>query len=393
MPAANDAALPQPSLAARQHSAQVTAEIVAEVEASDDYISFERFMTLALYAPALGYYSSGSHKLGRGGDFTTAPEISPLFSQALARQAAEVLQQLGGGDILEFGGGSGVMAAEILLELERLQQLPQRYLLLEVSADLQQRQRQRLEQSCPHLRSRVEWLEQLPSPGFRGVVLANELLDALPFSRIYQLRDGWIELGVEVMEGTLWEAARLLTPDEPLSVAINNIAALQQLPSGYSTEISLQAADWVRTLPTFIDRATILIIDYGFPQAEFYHPQRSSGTMMCHYQHRAHSDPFFYPGLQDITAHVDFTAVADAALEVGMEVRGFTPQGQFLLGAGIVEHLSASLSPQQQMAQNHALKLLTLPAEMGELFKVMALGCHHPFTPSAFSLLDHRHRL
>ncbi|MBI5450440.1 MAG: SAM-dependent methyltransferase [Gammaproteobacteria bacterium] len=390
-------ALPAPPVEAQRLSEQLVAYIADEIRRSGGSIPFARFMELALYAPGLGYYSAGSDKLGQAGDFVTAPEISPLFSRALARQCAEVLAQCGG-SILEFGAGSGVMAAEMLQALSQAGQLPDQYLILDVSADLRQRQQQLLTQRVPELMDRVRWLDHLPA-SFRGVMLANEVLDAMPVHRIHWRAEGPQQLRVALdVHGTLaWAHGAVTEPR--LQAAINVITttcAGSFSGDEYVSEINLAAQDWLASVAESLERGALLLIDYGFPRHEYYHPDRCSGTLMCHYRHRAHDDALWWPGLQDITAHVDFTAVAEAAVAHGLTVAGYTSQAHFLLDCGLMQLLSEQVSDddlrgQLELAQQ--IKKLTLPHEMGELFKVMALtrGMTSPLT--GFTSRDQRGRL
>ena len=325
-------------------------------------------MELALYAPGLGYYMAGARKLGRDGDFVTAPELSPLFGQTLARQL-EQLAALGLSDILEIGAGSGALAADLLTELDRLGRAPGHYLILELSPDLRDRSRDTLAARVPRLLDRVAWLNALP-PAFTGVVIGNEVLDAMPV-HVYERRgDRILELGVALNQGRLDWAAR------PPSTTSPGPDPSCFPVDGYRSEIQFVAQGFVRSLGSALSRGVALLIDYGFPRHEFYHPQRASGTLMCHYRHRAHDDPFFLPGLQDITSHLDFSAIAQAARDSGLEVAGYTGQAQFLVNCGITEILSgtpasdaAAYAPLAAQAQ----KLLS-PAEMGELFKVIVFS-------------------
>jgi SAM-dependent MidA family methyltransferase len=328
-------------------------------------------MELALYAPGLGYYSGGLHKFGREGDFTTAPEVSPLFSQSLAVQCAQVLEKLEHADVLEAGAGSGVMAADILAELERLGQLPDRYFILELSGELRQRQRETLQAKVPHLLEKVQWLEALPLSGFRGVILGNELLDAMPVQRFRIDGDEVCELHV-VLEGDGF-AYQAGPAGKELLDAVRNIESQLGEPfaDGYESEINLAAQGWLHSISEIMDEGLLLFVDYGFPRHEFYHPQRSGGTLMCHYRHRAHPDPLVLVGLQDITAHVDFTAMAETAQACGLDVLGFTTQAHLLLSLGIEQRV-AQAGDVMQVAQQ--IKQLVLPSEMGELFKAIAFG-------------------
>ncbi|HEY5602355.1 MAG TPA: SAM-dependent methyltransferase [Gammaproteobacteria bacterium] len=385
---------PVPDEAARQHSQRLIRVLIDEIERCGGRISFERYMSLALTAPGLGYYVSGNQKLGARGDFVTAPEISPLFSRCLARQCAPILATLaeqGDAGVLEFGAGSGVMAADILLELERLGILPARYCILEVSGELQQRQQQTLQRAVPHLMDRLQWLESLPPAGFRGVVLANEVLDALPV-HVFFKEDGRLGEYYVAWNGEqfVWEKKGF--SNELLAARVTALS--RSLPDNYRSEINLAMDAWIASVAEFTRQAVVLIIDYGFPRHEYYHPQRDQGTLMCHYRHRAHDDPFVYPGLQDITAHVDFTALAEAADAAGLQVAGYNTQAMFLLANGLDTMLQAGdVNDPEFLNRCRQVKTLTLPGEMGELFKVMALtkGYHQPL--QGFQLQDLRARL
>jgi SAM-dependent MidA family methyltransferase len=361
-------ALPEPTPDARAHSDRVAEHIRGDIAASGGWISFARYMELALYSPGLGYYSAGAKKLGKAGDFVTAPEISPLYGQTLARQVQSIMR--GGFDeVLEVGAGSGALAATVLEELERAGSAPRNYFILELSADLRERSRDTLAARVPHLLERVAWLNRLP-PAFSGVVLGNEVLDAMPV-HIVRVKNGKIEEGgVGVRGGRLdwsWRSA---------SGELLDTARALELPEGFRTEIALAARGFVRSLAGVLEKGVALFVDYGFPRKEYYHSQRREGTLMCHYRHHAHADPFFLPGLQDITSHVDFSAVAAAARDGGLEVAGYTSQAQFLVNCGITEVMSRT--PSEDRANflplaNQANRLMS-PAEMGELFKAIALS-------------------
>ncbi len=415
--------LPAPDVAAQAHSDRLCALIREEIEASGGQITFARYMALVLYAPGLGYYSAGSHKLGQAGDFVTAPELSSLFSRCVARQCQQVLAQFsasGGGDILEVGAGSGVMAVDVLTELEALDCLPGHYFILEVSADLRQRQQQTVSTRVPHLAGRVCWidtLDTLPVAGFQGVVLANELLDAMPVHVFgvnasddrsqhpafydtctsvcgaYERYVAWDGAGQFVWRDGSLSDARL---DERIAMLINEQAHEGgEFAPGYISEINLAAEDWLRSIAALLTRGLVLLIDYGFPRHEYYHAQRSGGTLMCHYRHRAHPDPLILPGLQDITAHVDFTTLAEVASEAGLVVAGFTTQAYFLLSSGLGE-MAAAYDPadvRQHLRMTQQVKKLTLPSEMGELFKVMALTRDIDVPLLGFTFQDQRRRL
>ena len=360
--------LPEPSPEAREHSDRVAEHIRGEISASGGWISFARYMELALYAPGLGYYSAGAKKLGKAGDFVTAPEISPLYGQTLARQVREVLDA-GFDEVLEVGAGSGALAATLLEELERAGRTPRNYLILELSADLRERSRDTLAARVPHLLERVAWLNRLP-PAFSGVVLGNEVLDAMPV-HVVRTQGGRVEEGGVGVRSDRLDWSWRLASGGPLDAA----RALK-LPEGFRTEIQLAARGFMRSLAGVLEKGAALFVDYGFPEKEFYHPQRKDGTLMCHYRHHAHADPFFLPGLQDITSHVDFSAIAASARSGGLELLGYTGQAQFLVNCGITEVMSRT--PPEDEARflplaNQANRLMS-PAEMGELFKVIALG-------------------
>ncbi|VAW95187.1 SAM-dependent methyltransferase, MidA [hydrothermal vent metagenome] len=381
--------LPEPDGKAQAHSMALIRLIVDEIACAGGQISFARYMELALFAPGLGYYSAGSQKFGASGDFVTAPEISPLFSRCLARQTAEVLENLGGGDVLEVGAGSGIMAADLLAELALLGSLPEQYFLLELSADLRQRQRETLTQKVPHLLARVQWLDSLPDASFRGVVLANELLDALPVHRFRVEVSGLTERCVCWRDGR-FQWCRAEIDDAALAQCLAMLG--EGLPEGYESELNLTAGGWIGSVAALLQAGVVLLIDYGFPRHEYYHPQRDRGTLMCHYRHRAHDDPFVYPGLQDITAHVDFTAVAECAVDSGLNVLGYNTQGLFLLANGITE-LAQSDDEHEQRLLAQQVRTLTLPGEMGELFKVIALGRDYDAPLRGFMLQDLRGKL
>ena len=360
--------LPEPSDDARRHSDRLSETIRKEIDFAGGWIGFARFMELALYAPGLGYYVAGAAKLGSNGDFVTAPEISPLFGRTLARQIAQLLE-LSAGQVLELGAGSGTMAADVLGELQNVDRLPQRYLILETSPQFVERQRRTLQQRHPALKDRIEWISTLPEH-FNGVVIANEVLDALPVHLVAWRRDGLYERGVGWKDGFVW-SERPLRPG-----TLRSAAEAISAQADYVSEISLVAPALVRSLSAALRKGALLLIDYGFGRREYYHPQRSQGTLMCHYRHRTHDDPFFLPGLQDLTAHVDFTAIAEAGIEAGLKLLGYTTQAQFLVNSGItglLEHKSTQATGNRFALTAGVQKLLS-PAEMGELFKVIALG-------------------
>jgi SAM-dependent MidA family methyltransferase len=361
--------LPLPDPQAQKHSQQLCELIHHDIALQGGWIPFSRFMELALYAPGLGYYSAGASKFGAAGDFITAPEISSLFGRTLARQLADIMA-LSAPHILELGAGSGKLALDILAELERLEQLPVSYSILEVSADLRERQQALLRERLPHLAARVQWLDALPS-AISGALIANEVLDALPVHLVRWSDSRVLERGVASSGNNfIWEERLTETP------ALLELAQQIKVADGYLSEISLTARGLVSSLCERLDSGAVLFIDYGFGAREYYHPQRSTGTLMCHYRHHAHDDPFFLVGLQDITAHVDFTAIAESAIDHGAHLLGYTSQAHFLINGGITDLIS-DVSPdklREYLPLSAQIQKLTSPAEMGELFKVIALG-------------------
>jgi len=394
-----------PALAPEEeaHSRAVGALIRERIRAAGGWIPFEQYMDLALYAPGLGYYSAGSAKLGPGGDFVTAPEISDLFSRCLARQCAAALA--GGGEILELGAGTGRMAAVILESLDAAEALPQRYAILEVSADLAQRQRQRLGKLPPHIRDRVVWLERLPERPIRGVILANEVLDALPCRRFVTVAGGVRELGVAIepdtasggdsacADGRLVERQAAADPSLELACAALLGGLPEPLPDGYSSEICLAVDPWIAGVADCLERGLMLLFDYGLPRTHYYHPQRTAGTLRCHFKQRVHDDPYVNVGVQDITAWVDFTRVAEAAVASGLDVRGFATQAAFLLATGIERLVAEATDPVRRARLAGEARRLLLPGEMGEAFKAMALTRDLDEPLEGFALQDLRHSL
>lgn len=381
-------ALPTPTAEEQALSARLQQRIHGEITAAGGTIAFARFMELALYDPGLGYYAAGKEKFGAAGDFTTAPELGSLFARCLARPCQAILAQLDGGDILEVGAGSGALAADLLLELETLDALPERYLILELGTELRARQAETLRARVPQLLNRVHWLDKLPDT-VRGIVLANELLDALPAERFKVIEAGVNRLDVG------WENERFVWREQPAEAPMRSRVEPLALPPGYVSEINLQAEAWVRSVADVLQQGVLLLIDYGFPRHEFYHPQRAGGTLMCHYRHRAHDDPLILVGLQDITAHVDFSGVAEAGTRAGFTLAGYTSQAAFLIGCGL-EKLAASSDPgdvRAHLALTQQIKKLTLPHEMGELYKVIALGRGVREPLPGFTLHDRRGRL
>lgn len=381
--------LPPPPDHLRRLSEKLSALIRDEIR-DQGPIPFSRYMEMALYQPGLGYYSAGLHKLGAGGDFITSPELGSLFAACLARQIVEVAHQLGEYDILEVGAGSGHLAADVLQSLPA-GRLPGRYMILDRSADLKEVQRERMSSLAPEISLRVEWLDRPPDHPWRGVLLANEVIDALAVER-FLITDGSAEQMCVVDSENGFEWVSRPAPME-LANALTDLGV--EFPAPYRSEINLHLGPWLEAMTASLKQGLALFIDYGYPRREYYLDQRRDGTLICHYQHRAHDDVFFWPGLQDITSFVDFTRLAEAADHCGMQVAGYTSQALFLLGCGLGEELTAqtALSQDGGMALNAQARQLTLPGMMGERFQVMGLVRDLGFEPKGFSLLDLRHRL
>lgn len=340
-------------------------QIYIDIDAHHGKISFARYMEMALYTPGLGYYSAGATKLGENGDFVTAPEISSLFGQCIAKQCEQVLQP--SDSILELGAGTGKMAVDILKTLQ-----PKRYYILEVSADLKERQQQLLQTQVPELYDRIEWLSSLPEKNsFSGIIVANEVLDALPVHRFRLDKNGIQEIYVRKGKEGL-EFCYDIPSSPGLLEAVKNLqdGILKDIQD-YESEIHLSIPPLINSLADSLHRGLMLFIDYGFPAHEYYHPDRNCGTLMCHHQHRSHENPLILPGEQDITAHVDFTAVAYAAVNAGLQVKGYTDQASFLLGCGLMN--LAETSKQHPLKLSQEIQKLTMPHQMGELFKVIGL--------------------
>jgi SAM-dependent MidA family methyltransferase len=408
--------LPPLSPDEQQHSATVAIGLREAIAAAGGWLSFERFMEFALYAPGLGYYSAGSAKIGASGDFVTAPEVSDLFSRCVARQCAEVLS-LTGGEILELGAGTGRMAAAVLESLASDGVLPERYCILEVSADLAERQRERTRSLPARLRERLVWLERLPDHPIRGVVLANEVLDALPCRRFVvapgtqeraggssrsgeasptlatEIRPSVLELGV-ALDGDRF-VERASAPDDTLAQACEGLLRelAEPLAEGYTSEMCLRLEPWIAGIGERLEHGLMLLFDYGLPRSHYYHPQRGNGTLRCHFKHRAHDDPYINVGVQDITAWVDFTRVAEAAVAAHLEVAGFCTQAAFLLATGIERLAAEAVGPVEQTRRAGEARRLLMPGEMGEAFKVMALARDYDARPCGFALQDLRHSL
>ena len=385
------AELPRPDAAALAHSADVARAIRAAIEAADGWIPFERYMDIALHAPGLGYYAAGAAKLGAAGDFTTAPEMTPLFGAALAGQVEAILRATERREILELGAGSGRLARDLITALAARGAAPTRYAILEPSPDLAVRQRATLAALPPDLGERVAWLDTLPAT-VDGAILANEVLDAVPVHLVARAGGSYLERGVTLDPGT----GALAQADRPAPPWLATLAE-RRFPAAidYRSELNPAAEALVGELGRILVHGAVLVIDYGFGTAEYYHPQRDMGTLVCHYRHRVHHDPLLWPGLCDITAHVDFGALAGAGLRAGLAVAGFTSQAAFLLGCGILDQLATTGDPASQayLRAASAVQRLLSPAEMGELFKVLALSRGEGIEWPGFALGDRRHRL
>jgi SAM-dependent MidA family methyltransferase len=394
----------QEDAAMMEQSARLLALIREAVRSAGGTLPFDRFMELALYAPGLGYYAAGAVKMGPAGDFVTAPEISPLFGRCVATQCAEVLEVLGGGDLLEFGAGSGALAAEILTTLAAAERLPTRYLILEPSPDLAERQRALIAGRVPALAGRVQWVAAPPA-GLRGVVIANEVLDAMPVHRFCippETPPAGVAAAVQEVLISSTDLGLCEVTDAPVSAGLAAAVAALDLPvatlaRGICSEINLRLGPWVRMLGEHLAAGMLLCVDYGYPRREYYLPERRDGTLLCHHRHRAHADPYAHLGLQDITAHVDFTALAEAGTAAGLALAGYTTQANFLLGCGLDRHLhAAATDPEALLDLAAGAKQLVLPAAMGERFQVLALT--HGVVPPAsgwcgFAQRDLRSRL
>lgn len=361
------AQFPAPPADALAHSQRLRARLADLIGESGGWIPFSRYMQAALYEPGLGYYVAGARKFGEAGDFVTAPEVSPLFARCMAAQAAQALAA--GGDILELGPGTGALAAELFASLEAAGCAPERYLLLEVSPDLRERQRDCLARRHPSALHRFQWVDGLPE-AHRGFIVANEVLDTVPCERVGRLAGALVEWGVVATPaGFAWSSRPLADRGRA-----ERLARLMPCEGDYATECNPGAEALVRSVGESLAEGLALFIDYGYTEAEYYHPQRAAGTLRCHYRHRPHDNPFHLPGLEDITAHVDFSAMARAATSVGAEVMGFATQAQFLLSCGLAERLGQQADPLEQARENAAVQRLVGPGGMGESFKALAIG-------------------
>ena len=395
LPQFDTSPFPAPSADEQAHSNALAALIRSEIR-SQGAIPFWHFMEMALYAPGYGYYSAGKTKFGVAGDFITAPELGSLFARCVARAVSPVLRASEDADFLEVGGGSGAFAAAALQEWERIDRLPQRYRILDRSAELRERQRATLAAKVPHLLDRVDWPDVPPETPWRGVLFANEVIDALPVHR-FVMRDGEVReicIGVD-NAGHFVEVER-----EPDTMLVSAVQALHGdlghvLPDGYRSEVLPQLPWWIEAVCGQLQAGLAVFVDYGYPRREYYLPQRDDGTLICHYHHRAHGDALRWPGLQDITSFVDFTALALAGTHARLPLAGFNAQASFLIGAGILDLVeeAVGLSDIERYRLTQEVKRLTLPGEMGERFKVMCFARGVDAVPEAFTAYDQSRRL
>ena len=385
--------LPLPGAEASAVSAELLEKLQTCIAQHSGCLPFDDFMAAALYEPGLGYYSNGLMPFGEQGDFVTAPESGSLFGRCLAQSIASVLETLAQGVVMELGAGSGVLAADLLDELRRLDCLPERYYILERSAAMRALQEATLARRIPELVERVEWLTELPAQPVSGVIFGNEVADALPVKRFCWSAERVTEVGVT------WQGDKLSDCEGPgdadFQARVKALARDAGWGEGYSSEYCPSLPAWISSLADCLAQGLLLMIDYGYGRAEYYHAQRAMGTLICHYRHNAHSDPFFYPGLQDITAFVDFTAIAEAASDCGMQLEGYTSQAQFLIGCGIDQLLSQSDPDDVRhfLQLTNEAKRLLLPGEMGERFKVIGFARDVLQGVKGFSAQDLRSRL
>ncbi len=389
-PAGSAGGLPRPAPEAAAASQALISRIAAAIDAAGGWIGFDRYMAMALYEPGLGYYSSGKPVFGPGGDFVTAPELTPLFGAALSRQVGSWLAGCGADQplVIEFGAGSGTLASHLLNALDRQGFGNLRYQIVELSGDLRRLQRNTIAARLPQMVERVEWLDAMPGD-FRGVVIGNEVLDAMPVRTFEWDGERLLEVGVGIEDGRLGWAARPADAGlEQLVAQLGVDRSTWHLP--YRSEVCQQQSAWLATVAAAMQAGAILLLDYGFPAAEYYHPQRVGGTLMSHYRHRSLSDPFLWPGLQDITSHVDFSRLLAAGKAAGLQPLGYASQARFLLNCGLLDELDALPRDEQRLwfSQAQAVQRLLSEAEMGELFKAIAFGKGMPATASLPGFVD-----
>ena len=384
--------LPEPTSDEKQQSQKLVEIIKKEIKEAGGWIDFERYMLLALYSPGLGYYSGGAQKFGEQGDFITSPEVSPLFAQSLANPVSKLIEKIPRVNIIEFGAGSGKLAADLLLALQKKASLPEKYFIIELSAELQQRQRDTISQIAPNLLSRVQWLTKLPESRVNAIVVANEVLDAMPVKRFRIYNKKIEELGVEIKDQQLELSYR--EADKGLAEKIDALE-INSNECAYSSELNEHIKPWIRSISQCIEKGAVYLIDYGYPRSEYYSDERHMGSFLGYYRHRSIDAPLWFPGLQDLTAFVDFTDVAEAAIENDFDVDGFTSQGNFLLNSGLAEVVenTSTTSEIQRLQIAQQMKTLSLPGEMGERFKVIGLSKGLEENVPGFELRDFRYRL
>lgn len=389
------AGFPVPTAVMQAQSEQLNQLLIKEIAHElTGSISFSRFMELALYEPQLGYYTAALDKFGKTGDFITAPEISPLFAQCLARQCQQVFANLGSADILEIGAGTGQLAVDLLLCLEKENCLPTQYKILEISPTLKARQQDRLQKCLPHLLARIQWLDDWPASPLKGVMIANEVIDALPVDKFFWTKEQVQEVRVAYEKGRF--TYHLIEPGDLHQVALLNHLKANYFSAvnRYESEVCLRLDAWISKLGSALEEGVALIIDYGFPAREYYHPDRCHGTLMCYYRHLAHADPLCLIGLQDITASVDFTQLAQSAVQSGLSVAGFTSLAAFLINNDLLARIEKCYDTLSAMDVNRQVHVLTSPSEMGELIKVIGLTRGYALSPlQGFRSYDKRTRL
>ncbi len=395
--------LPIPDKFALKLSENLRRKIHLAIMENNGSISFEQYMQMVLYEPGLGYYSAGSTKFGEQGDFVTAPELSPLFSRCVAKQCQQILSEISSAktscSILELGPGTGAMAIELMRYLERKNALPKTYYMLEPSADLQQRQQRNIKRSIPQLEKRFVWISNFPEEKIKGVILANEIIDAMPVKRMIiddEIKEAAITCDIKKNDQIQFQWIKK-DIDEKLKIDIKKLLGTlkESLPTPYITELNYNIKPWLNSLNDILDKGLILISDYGYPRYEYFHPQRAAGTLLCHYRHHVHDDPFLYPGLQDITASVDFTTVAETAVNASLHVSGFTTQAHFLIACGLDSFVS-ELKTDNVIERSKTIQQvskLTMPGEMGEKFKFIGLTKKIDIQLCGFNFIDQRQRL
>lgn len=381
-------------MTALQRSQALSNTLKQDIHDRGGFLSFADFMERALYHPQWGYYTAPDFSIGKTGDFTTAPELSPLFARSFVRPLLAIAERIGTTTLLEIGAGTGRFAHDLLRHLERYQALPDHYFIYEISETLREKQAAFLQMACPHLYSRITWLSALPTQ-FVGTIIANEVLDALPV-HCFSIENHTIkERGVTLKDDAFsWQLHAPTT--DLLAQKADALRTLYDLKTGYTSEINLRLAPFLQSVTASLQAGVVLFIDYGYGQAEYYHPERNRGSLTCFYQHHRHDNPLIHPGLQDITAHVDFTRVIEEASERECDLLGFTSQAAFLLDGGLMDEAQKeeeNCTMAEQVNLHHAIKLLTLPTEMGERIKVMALGKNTPAFKVGFRLQDRRRDL